>query len=109
GGSMGKWGGFMTREKWDCEGFLKQTRKFVEIKDDGNLSWGFSGQHSGDYKDDIRLEDVRWVMQYLGRITDAQLRAGVAASGATNAEVGCYQQALRQRIEQMRRLTPRNQ
>ena len=89
GGSMGKWGGVFGREKWDCEGFAYQTEKFVEVEDDGELDWGFKGQHTGSFKKDVRFEDVRWVMQYLGRISDAQLRAGLAASGASPAEVRC--------------------
>jgi len=104
GGSMGKWGGIITREKWDCEGFAYQTEKFLRVKDDGRLDWGFSGQHTDSFKEDIRVEDVRWVMRYLGRITDAQLRAGLAASGASPSEVTCYQRALRGRIEQLRRV-----
>ena len=104
GGAMGKWGGVFTREKWDCEGFVDQTAKFVEVEDDGRIDWGYSGQHTGSFKDDVRIEDVRWVMQYLGRITDAQLREGLAASGASPAEVRCYQRGMRSRIEQLRRL-----
>jgi hypothetical protein len=103
GGAMGKWGGFFSREKWDCPGYLDQTAKFVEVKD-GEIDWGFKGQHTDSFKEDIRIEDVRWVMRYLGRITDAQLRAGLAASGASPAEVRCYQRGLRSRIEQLRRL-----
>src|SRR5262249_15744647 len=30
GGSMGKWGGLISREKWDCNGFRGQTRDFVK-------------------------------------------------------------------------------
>jgi hypothetical protein len=37
-------------------------------------------------------------MQYLGRITDAQLRAGLLSSGATPEQAGCYVAALRMRI-----------
>jgi hypothetical protein len=103
GGAMGKWGGFFSREKWDCPGYLDQTAKFVEVKD-GEIDWGFKGQHTNSFKEDIRLADVRWVMRYLGRITDAQLRAGLVASGASPAEVRCYQRGLRSRIEQLRRL-----
>jgi hypothetical protein len=107
GGSMGKWGGFFTRDKWNCDEFYGQTAKFVEIEDDGDIDWGFSGQHSGSFKEDITIDDIRWVMKYLGRITDAQLRAGVAASGASRAEVACYQRALRGRIEQLRAIASR--
>lgn len=104
GGAMGKWGGVFTREKWDCEGFQDQTSKFVEVEDDGQIDWGFSGQHTDSFKKDVRIEDVRWAMQFLGRITDRQLRDGLAASGASRAEIGCYQRAMRSRIEQLRRL-----
>jgi hypothetical protein len=107
GGSMGKWGNFFTREKWDCDGFVRQSEKFVRIKDDGQIEWGFSGQHTDSFKKDVGLDDVRWVMQYVGRITDAQLVAGLVASGATRAEAACYQRALRSRIEQLRRLGAR--
>jgi hypothetical protein len=104
GGAMGKWGGVFTREKWDCPGFADQTAKFVSIADNGEIDWGFSGQHTESFKKDIRVEDVRWAMRYLGRITDRQLREGLAASGASRAEIGCYQRAMRSRIEQLRRL-----
>lgn len=30
GGSMGKWGGFISREKWDCKGFSSQTKDFIK-------------------------------------------------------------------------------
>jgi hypothetical protein len=47
---------------------------------------------------------VRWLMQYLGRITDAQLRAGLEASGASRSQAVCFQHGLRARIERLRRL-----
>jgi hypothetical protein len=107
GGSMGKWGNYFTREKWDCDGFVSQTEKFVTVRDDGRISWGFSGQHTDSFKESVDVDDVRWVMQYVGRITDAQLREGLMASGATRAEAACYARALRSRIEQLRRLAAR--
>ncbi|MBZ5584199.1 MAG: hypothetical protein LAQ30_18695 [Acidobacteriia bacterium] len=46
-------------------------------------------------------------MQYLGRITDDQLRAGLKASGASDAEMDCFTKALRARIEKLRQVAKR--
>jgi hypothetical protein len=43
-------------------------------------------------------------MQYLGRVTDDQLRAGLVSSGATPAETEKYLRALRLRIAGIARL-----
>jgi hypothetical protein len=40
-------------------------------------------------------------MQYLSRITDDQIRAGLRASGATPDEVTCFTSAVRDRINQL--------
>lgn len=102
GGSMGKWGGFISREKWDCRGFRSQTRDFIKGVKGNLVEFGYSGQHSDTFKNDIRASDLKWLMQYVGRITDAQLRAGLQASGAAPDEVECFTQALRDRINQMK-------
>jgi hypothetical protein len=43
-------------------------------------------------------------MQYLGSVSDAQIRAGLRASGADRHEVECFTGALRARIRQMQRI-----
>jgi len=101
GGSMGKWGGLITREKWDCNGFHGQTKDFVKGVKGDQVEFGYSGQHSGSFKEGIRVDDVKWVAHYLGRITDDQLRAGLQASGATSQEVECFTQSVRDRINQL--------
>ncbi|HZF38150.1 MAG TPA: hypothetical protein VE715_04975 [Blastocatellia bacterium] len=101
GGSMGKWGGYVTREKWDCNGFRGQTKEFVKGVKGDQVEFGYSGQHSTSFKEGIRIDDVKWVAQYLGRITDNQLRAGLQASGASSQEVECFTQSLRDRINQL--------
>jgi hypothetical protein len=105
GASMGKWGNFFGRSKWDCDGFSKQTPHFVEVGKDGLLEWGFKGKHRKDITDSIRPSDVRWLLQYLGRISDAQIQSGLRASGATPSEVACYTQNLRARIDQLYQIT----
>jgi hypothetical protein len=45
------------------------------------------------------VADVQWLLQYLGKITDAQLRIGLEASGASPEETASYARSLRQRIQ----------
>jgi hypothetical protein len=102
GGSMGKWGNFFTREKWDCKGFRSQTEDFIKGVKNDIVEFGYSGQHTDSFKNDIRVNDLKWLLRYVGRITDGQLRAGLQASGATTDEVECFRQSLRERINQMK-------
>jgi hypothetical protein len=104
GGSMGKWGGFLTREKWDVGGYEEQTPDFIEGVEDGFVEWGYSGQHTGSFNEDISVMDVKWLLRYIGRISDRQIRDGLRASGATPDEVERFTRAIRNRIDQMHRL-----
>jgi hypothetical protein len=101
GGTLGRWGNKLTWSRGDCKGFAEQTRDFVKIDEDGTLKWGFNGKHKKDMTADITVYDVQWLLQYLGRITDAQIRRGLEASGATSDELECYAKSLRRRIEQL--------
>jgi hypothetical protein len=101
GWSLGRWGNVITRSKRDCDAFAEQTEKFVKGVDSGRLIFRFKGVHTSLLTDDITVGDVQWLFQYLGKITDEQIRIGLTASGATPQETECYAHALRQRIEQM--------
>lgn len=107
GGSMGKWGNFFT-EKWDCDGFRDQTPDFIGKVENGTVKFAFNGKHDGDFKEGISVGDVRWLMQYLGRVSNAQIRSGLIASGATSHEVKCFTQALRGRIDHLKRVARLN-
>jgi len=102
GASMGKWGGYVGRSKWDCKGYQQQTSEFLKSVKRDALVWGYSGQHTEDFREDIRVSDLRWLLQYLGRITDDQIRTGLEASGATREENDCFTRAFRARIDRMK-------
>ncbi|MCA1619501.1 MAG: hypothetical protein LC795_09380 [Acidobacteria bacterium] len=104
GASMGKTGSPLTRTKWDCEGFAAQNADFVRGVAGGVVSWGFTGQRTDEATEGIEVGHVRWLLRYLGRVTDAQLREGLLASGATPAEADCFTRALRERLEQLARV-----
>jgi len=103
GGSMGKWGGtVVTRGRWDPVGFAAQTPQFVTGVANGFVQFGYSRQRTADARPDIRVEDVKRLCRYLGRITDDQLRAALTASGATPEETESFAASLRTRIDQLR-------
>jgi hypothetical protein len=104
GGSMGKWGNYFTREKWDCDGYAKQTPKFIKAVDGREVKFGFSGQHDNEFKDDISVSDVRWIMRYLGRLSDTQIRSALRAAGASHHEERCFTRAVRLRLRQLRQV-----
>jgi hypothetical protein len=62
---MGKWGNFFTREKWDCKGFRSQTENFIKGVKNDVVEFGYSGQHTDSFKNDIRLTDLKWLLRYV--------------------------------------------
>ena len=105
GQSFGAWGRLFGRMNWNCAMYERQTPEFVKGVRDGFVRFGYAGAHTLLFRNDIRVEDVRWLMQYLGKVSDAQIRVGLKASGATIEEEDCFTRALRQRIEQLRAIT----
>jgi hypothetical protein len=105
GASMGKWGSFVFRGKWDSAGYESQTPEFVKGVENGTVKWGYIGQRTEDATDGISVEDVRWLYQYLGQLTDQQIRDGLLASGATGEEVESFTRAIRERINQLKRVS----
>jgi hypothetical protein len=103
GGSMGRWGGnIVTRGRWDPEGFEAQNTEFVKGTNGGLVQFGYVGQRTADVAANISVEDVRWLCRFLGRITDAQLREALAASGASPDDTDRFTRALRGRIEALK-------
>lgn len=102
GASLGKWGNFISREKWDCRGYQSQTRSFIKGARNGMVEFGYSGQHTKDFVSDIKVADVQWLAQTIGKLSDEQLKSALEAGGATAEEQVCYTKALRERIEQVK-------
>jgi hypothetical protein len=106
GGSMGRWGGnVVTRGRWDPQGFAAQTPDFVTGTDGDAVRFGYVGQRTADVAAGISVGDVRWLCRCLGRITDAQLRDALLASGATQEDSEAFAEAIRERINQLIRVS----
>ena len=102
GGSMGRWGStIVTRGRWDPEGFEAQNPEFVIGTEGETVRFGYVGQRTADIATGISIEDVRWLCRYLARLTDAQLRAALDASGASPDETERFTRAIRGRIQML--------
>jgi hypothetical protein len=104
GQSLGAWGRYFGRSNWNCADFTRQTGQFIRKLPDGRLLFGYAGQHTGGFRSGITDADAAWLMRYLGQVTDAQIRLGLLKAGATAGEQECFASALRERIEQLRRV-----
>ena len=103
GGAMGRWGKYFTRSKWNAASFARQSDDFVSFKN-GELHWGYVGQHSDLLTKGVQPGDIRWLLQYLGRLSDGQLRAALDASGASAEEAELYVKGLRMRVDALKRV-----
>lgn len=105
GGSMGSWGANMiTRARWDVAAFTTQTPQFVGGVEDGVVKFGYTGQRTEDVATGITPEDVRWLWEHLGRISDRQLDDALLVSGASDDEREQFRASLRDRITQLGRM-----
>ena len=90
------------RANWQCAGFTQESAGFVQSVDKGLVSFNYNGNISAGFRTGIPVSHVAWFVNYLGRITDAQLRTGFKSSGASDADASCFAAALRTRIEELR-------
>jgi hypothetical protein len=105
GASLGRWGGALRRDQSDCGGFLADTPEFVKGVRGNEVVWGFSGKHGGEMKAGVTVDDVRWLLPNLQRITPEELEAGLKASGATQRQASCWTRGLEDRIRQLREIS----
>ncbi len=102
GSGMGRWGPASGQNGWRCEDYAEQTPEFVKRVERGMVVFGWGGAIEAGFRDNIPPAHVAWLMQYLGRISGEQWRAGLKAGGATGAETECFADALAARLDQLR-------
>jgi hypothetical protein len=102
GSTLGHWGGVMRRDRSDCSAFVQDTPHFVTGVRGNVVEWGYSGKHAQDVKSAITVEDLRWLVPHLERITAEEIRAGLKASGATSRQTACWAGALEDRIRRIK-------
>jgi hypothetical protein len=101
GAAFGRWGSIMRRGRWDSEGFAAESETLVQGIDGEYVQFAYTGQRTSDIARGIRVSDVEWLMRSLGRLSDSQIAAAVAASGGTPEEVTGFTRALRARLDHL--------
>ena len=101
GAGLGKWGSVLSRDQSDCVGYTLQTPHLVRSGPGHELVWGYVGKHGPDVKRGITVEDVRWLLPHLQRITPEELRAGLKASGATDRQTACWAHSIETRVGEL--------
>jgi hypothetical protein len=101
GATMGRASDVTGRSKWDCAKYMADSEYLLDGVDNGFVVFRFDGKHSHEILQGIRVEDVRWLMGRLGKLTDVQVGAALTASGATAEEVTCFGKAFRTRLGQL--------
>ena len=97
-------GGFPGRSNWRCAEFSAQSGGFVQKVEPRQVVFQYDGAVNAGFRTGIPPSHVAWLMQYLGRVSDPQLRAGFKASGAADNDADCFAGALRVRIEELRKI-----
>jgi hypothetical protein len=101
GGALGRWGSIVKRGRWDCHAFAAENSAFILGVDGDLVRFGYSGQRTADIAQGISVEDVRWLMRSLNRLTAAQIAGAVTASGGTAEEALVFGRALRERLDML--------
>jgi hypothetical protein len=105
GAALGTWGNnILSRGRWDVEAFAGQNDQFITGTDGEKVLWGYKGQRTADAVQDITREDVRWLYDQLGAVSDEQLAAAVRASGGTESEIAGFTKAIRARLDRLREI-----
>jgi hypothetical protein len=103
GAALGSWGSsILSRGRWNAAAFAGQNSQFILGTDGDDILWGYKGQRTDDAVRQISKDDVRWLYDVLGGISDEQLAAGIRASGGTESEITDFTKAIRERLERLR-------
>jgi hypothetical protein len=101
GRTMGRAEDRTGRSEWDCAKYAQDSERFVQDVQNGFVTLNYAGKQRHEVLRGVRVEHVKWLAERLGAITDSQLNAALAASGATAEQAACFVPAMRKRIAQL--------
>ena len=84
-----------------CEKYSADTQHIIDGVENGFVVFNHQGKQGHEVGREIKQQDVAWLMQRLGKLSDAQINAALKASGATPEEVSCFSPAFRSRLSQL--------
>jgi hypothetical protein len=85
-GAVTDWGASMgdpaatdaAERKWNCQAYSARTNQLVGGVEDGYVHFNYTqyaSRHEHALSDGIRVEDLKWFLMRMGKITDKQVRA----------------------------------
>ncbi len=96
GATFGKTGGFFSRTRNKPSDFIKAD--FIKSVEGDVVEFNYDGKEQKLFKD-IKLADVRWIVNWLERLSDNQIKDAFRAGNYTPEQVEALSAALRRRIE----------
>jgi hypothetical protein len=87
--------------KWSCEAYSARTKTLLDGIDNGYVQFNYSqyaSRHEHALSSGIRVEDLKWFVGRMSKLTDRQVRAALLASGAAAGEADCFTRAFRERL-----------
>lgn len=101
GATMGRPAELTGRSKWDCTRYSSDTQHLIEGVENDFVIFNYSGKQGREVLRGIKVQDVAWIMERLGKLSDAQIDSALKASGATAEEASCFGPAFRSRLGQL--------
>ena len=102
GATLGKTGSFLTRSRNKPRDFVNA--EFVDELDGDRVDFHYSGKRKELFRD-ITVGEARWMGRWLARLSDGQIRDAFRAANYGPRDVRMLAQALRERINELIRLS----
>ncbi|PWT95828.1 MAG: hypothetical protein C5B55_00770 [Blastocatellia bacterium] len=95
GGSFGKTGGALSRSRNNPDDYVKA--KFIQKVSGNTIDFNYGGKNKKLFEN-ISVADARWLSQYLGRLSDEQIKDAFRAANYSAEDVNRLAAAFKERI-----------
>jgi hypothetical protein len=102
GGSFGKTGGFISRSRNKPSDYVKAD--FIEKVKGDTIDFNYGGKNKKLFEN-ITVTDARWLSNWLGQLTDEQIKDAFRAANYSAAEVDSLTAAFKERITTLSNIT----
>jgi hypothetical protein len=102
GGSFGKTGGFISRSRNKPSDYVKAD--FIEKVKGDTIDFNYGGKNKKLFEN-ITVADARWLSNWLGQLTDEQIKDAFRAANYSAADVDSLTAAFKERITTLSNIT----
>lgn len=98
GATMGRSGEISFHSKWECPAYTEQSGSLIDSVEGGFVKLNYQGKSADQVSNNVRVDDVKWFVDRMGKLSDAQVRDALLASGANADDATCFTNAFRKRL-----------